>query len=174
MKKSIIIAAIMLLVAGTASLDARTKKSGKAKKANTTQVIYTGDIASKVIGYNGTTPLNITVKNGIIENIEVLPNQESPAYLKRAKDKVLPQYIGKSVAEAKTLKADIATGATYTSEALIKNIQMGLQQSKDASSKKVNLKNSKNSNLKKTADAKKKSTVSKSKKAAKKSANKRN
>ena len=136
MKKTIIIAAIMLLVAGTASLDARTKKAAKSKKAGTTQVIYTGDIANKVIGYNGTTPLNITVKNGVIENIEVLQNQESPAYLKRAQDKVLPQYIGKTVAEAKKLKPDIATGATYTSEALIKNIQMGLQQSKSPTTKK--------------------------------------
>ncbi|MBR5725434.1 MAG: FMN-binding protein [Muribaculaceae bacterium] len=136
MKKTIIIAAIMLLVAGTASLDARTKKSTKAKKASTTQVIYTGDIANKVIGYNGTTPLNITVKNGVIESIEVLPNQESPGYLKRAKDKVLPQYIGKTVAEAKKLKPDIATGATYTSEALIKNIQMGLDQVKSTSTSK--------------------------------------
>ena len=136
MKKTIIIAAIMLLVAGTVSLDARTKKKTATKKAVTTKVIYTGDIASKVIGYNGTTPLNITVKNGVIENIEVLPNQESPNYLKRAKDKVLPQYIGKTVAEAKKLKPDIATGATYTSEALIKNIQMGLDNAKSAPAKK--------------------------------------
>ena len=136
MKKTIIIAAIMLLVAGTASLDARTKKKATTKKAATTQVIYTGDIANKVIGYNGTTPLNITVKNGVIENIEVLPNQESPAYLKRAKEKVLPQYIGKTVTEAKKLKADVATGATYTSEALIKNIQMGLEQTKSTSTTK--------------------------------------
>lgn len=137
MKKTIIIAVIMLLVAGTASLDARTKKSAKKSKSTTTQVIFTGDIANKVIGYNGTTPLNITVKNGVIENIEVLPNQESPNYLKRAKDKVLPQYIGKTVAEAKKLKADVATGATYTSEALIKNIQMGLEQAKSSSAKKA-------------------------------------
>ena len=136
MKKTIIIAAIMLLVAGTASLDARTKKKATTKKATTSQVIYTGDIANKVIGYNGTTPLNITVKNGVIENIEVLPNQESPAYLKRAKEKVLPQYIGKTVTEAKKLKADVATGATYTSEALIKNIQMGLEQTKSTSTTK--------------------------------------
>ena len=142
MKNTLIIAAIMLLVAGTASLDARTKKSAKSRKAtaSTTQVIYTGDIANKVIGYNGTTPLNITVKNGVIENIEVLQNQESPGYLKRAKDKVLPQYIGKTVAEAKKLKPDIATGATYTSEALIKNIQMGLDQVKSSSSKKATTK----------------------------------
>ena len=126
----------MLLVAGTASLDARTKKSAKSRKAtaNTTQVIYTGNIAKKVIGYNGTTPLNIKVKNGVIEDIEVLQNQESPGYLKRATQKVLPQYIGKTVAEAKKLKPDIATGATYTSEALIKNIQMGLDQAKSTSS----------------------------------------
>ena len=136
MKKTIIIAAIMLLVAGTASLDARTKKSTKKAKASSTQVIYTGDIASKVIGYNGTTPLNITVKNGVIENIEVLENQESPAYLKRATAKVLPQYIGKTVAEAKKLEADIATGATYTSKAIIKNIQMGLDQVKSTPAKK--------------------------------------
>ncbi len=136
MKKTIIIAAIMLLVAGTTSLDARTKKKATTKKAATSQVIYTGDIANKVIGYNGTTPLNITVKNGVIEDIEVLPNQESPGYLKRAKEKVLPQYIGKTVAEAKKLKADIATGATYTSEAIIKNIQMGLDQSKSTGSAK--------------------------------------
>ena len=137
MKKTLIIAAIMLLVAGTVTLDARTKKKATSKKAATTQVIFTGDIANKVIGYNGTTPLNITVKNGVIENIEVLPNQESPNYLKRAKDKVLPQYIGKTVAEAKKLKPDIATGATYTSEALIKNIQMGLDQAKSSSTKKA-------------------------------------
>jgi len=126
----------MLLVAGSVSLDARTKKATTKKTASATQVIYTGDIANKVIGYNGTTPLNITIKNGVIENIEVLPNQESPNYLKRAKDKVLPQYIGKTVAEAKKMKADIATGATYTSEALIKNIQMGLDQAKSSTAKK--------------------------------------
>ena len=136
MNRIIILAAIALLIAGTSPMDARTKKSSKAKKAPTTQVIYTGDIASKVIGYNGTTPLNITVKNGVIENIEVLDNQESPAYLKRAKDKILPQYIGKTVAQAKTLKPDIATGATYTSKALIKNIQMGLDQVKTTPAKK--------------------------------------
>ena len=136
MKKTIIIAAIMLLVAGTVTLDARTKKTTKTKKANTTQVIYTGEIAKKVIGYNGPTPLNITINNGVIEKIEVLDNQETPGYLKRAKDKVLPQYIGKTVAEAKKLKPDIATGATYTSEALIKNIQMGLDKAKSTSTTK--------------------------------------
>ena len=145
MKKTIIIAAIMLLVASTVSLDARTKKKTTAKKASATQVIYTGDIANKVIGYNGTTPLNITVKNGVIESIEVLPNQESPGYLKRAKEKILPQYIGKTVAQAKKLNPDIATGATYTSKALIQNIQMGLDKVKSASPNKKSSKKARKS-----------------------------
>ena len=140
MKKTIIIAAIMLLVAGTASLDARTKKKASKSKASTSQVIYTGEIAKKVIGYNGPVPLNITISNGVIENIEVLDNQESPGYLKRATAKVLPQYIGKTVAEAKKLDADIATGATYSSQALIKNIQMGLEQVKSTPAKKKSAK----------------------------------
>ncbi len=143
MKKTIIIAAIMLLVAGTVSLDARTRKSAKSQKQSSTQVIYTGEIAKKVIGYNGPIPLNITIKNGVIENIEVLDNQESPGYLKRATAKVLPQYIGKTVAQARNLKAEVATGATYSSEAIIKNIQMGVEQVKAT---------------KKKAPAKKKST----------------
>lgn len=140
MKKTIIIAVIMLLVAGTASLDARTKKKAAKSKASSTQVIYTGEIAKKVIGYNGPVPLNITISNGVIENIEVLDNQESPGYLKRATAKVLPQYIGKTVAEAKKLDADIATGATYSSQALIKNIQMGLEQVKSTPAKKKSAK----------------------------------
>lgn len=136
MKKTLIFAAIMLLIAGTVTLDARNKKSTKKAAANTTQVIYTGDIANKVIGYNGPTPLNITIKNGVIENIEALENQETPSYFNRATKKIFPQYIGKTVAQAKKLEPDIATGATYSSKALIQNIQMGLQQAKTTSSKK--------------------------------------
>lgn len=94
------------------------------------KVIYTGEIAKKVIGYNGPTPLNITISNGKIAKIEVLDNEESPRYLDKATAKVFPQYIGKTVKEAQKVKADVATGATYTSNALIENIRLGLQQYK--------------------------------------------
>ena len=94
-------------------------------------------------GHHAARGRHSIVKNGVIENIEVLENQESPSYLKRATSKVLPQYIGKTVAEAKKLKADVATGATYTSEALIKNIQMGLEKVKSTPAKKSTTKKSK-------------------------------
>lgn len=115
-----------------------TPAVAKTTKSNAPQVIYTGEIAKKVVGYQGTTPLNITVENGRITKIEALPNNETPAYFNKAKEKVFKQYIGKTVEEAAKLDADAATGATYSSEALIKNIKMGLQHNnakKDASAK---------------------------------------
>ena len=115
----------------------------KGKKSTSPQVIYTGEIAKKVIGYNGTTPLNITITNGKITNIEALGNKETPAYFNKAKEKVFKQYIGKSVNEALKLDADVATGATYSSEALIKNIKMGLEKAKGSKSDKTAKKASK-------------------------------
>ena len=107
-------------------------------KISSPQVIYTGEIAKKVVGYNGPTPVSISVTNGKITSITALDNQETPAYFKKAKEKVFKQFIGKTVEEALNLKADIATGATYSSEALIKNIKMGLEQTKSTSKQTTN------------------------------------
>ena len=90
------------------------------------KVVYTGELAKKVIGYNGPTPLNITISNGKIAKIEVLENEESPRYLDKATGKIFPQFVGKSVSEALKLKVDAVTGATYTSNALLENIRLGL------------------------------------------------
>lgn len=132
MKKSIIITtAALLLIASAMTLDAQAKKPKVPKrKAGITKVVYTGDLAKKVVGYNGPTPLNITIKDNRIAKIEVLENKETPAYLKRAMAVIIPQYIGKNVKEAIALEPDVATGATYTSEAIIKNIKKGLEQFK--------------------------------------------
>ncbi len=113
----------MVAIATTPAWAASKKK---ASSKGTTQVVYTGDLAKKVYGYNGTTPLNITIKNGRIASIEALPNDETPQYFKKATAHIFPQYIGKTVAQAQKVKADAATGATYSSNALIKNIEAGL------------------------------------------------
>ena len=112
-------------------------------KSGSPQVIYTGEIAKKVVGYNGPTPVNITITNGKITSITALDNKETPSYFNRAKEKVFKQFIGKTVDEGINLKADVATGATYSSEALIKNIKMGLQQAKPASNDKKSSKGGK-------------------------------
>jgi len=134
MKKITIIAvAALLMLTGGA---AQAKKKATTGAATTSaQVIYTGEIAKKVVGYNGTTPLNITIRNGKIQKIEALENQETPAYFDRAFTKIAAQYEGKTVNEALNMDVDAVTGATYSSEAIIKNIKMGLQQAKPATKK---------------------------------------
>ena len=89
-------------------------------------VVYTGELAKHVKGYSGPTPLKITVEEGKITKIEAETSKESPRYYRMAQKKVFPQYVGKTVDEAINLKPDGATGATYSSKAIIENIKIGL------------------------------------------------
>lgn len=111
------------------------------------KVIYTGELAKHVKGYNGPTPLSITVENGKIVSIEAdANNKETPRYYKMAQKKIFPQFIGKTVEEAIALKVDGATGATYSSKAIVENIKIGLkdyQSSAKKSTKKANKKSKK-------------------------------
>ncbi len=93
-------------------------------------VIYTGELANKVYGYGGKTPLNIHIENGVITEIEALENHESPQYFSRATGKIFPKFVGKTVDEALSMQVDAVTGATYSSEALIENIRAGLTEAK--------------------------------------------
>lgn len=123
MKKQFTLLALLaaLLVAGAQQAGAQNR------------VIYTGELGKKVMGYNGPTPVTITITNGKIAKIEAAPNQESPRFFNQAKAHIFPQYIGKTVKQALGLKADISTGATYSSKALIQNIKLGLQTVKSSS-----------------------------------------
>ncbi len=125
--------AISILIALAAAFFSFFTVNAKTVKSNAPQVIMTGEIAKKVIGYQGPTPVSISISNGRITSITALDNKETPAYFNKAKQKVFSQFVGKTVDEALKLNADVATGATYSSEALIKNIKMGLKQAKGSS-----------------------------------------
>ena len=79
-----------------------------------------------VEGYAGTTPVKIYIKGNKIEKIEVLKNQETPKYLAMVKKNLLNAWDGLTVKAAKAKKVDAVTGATFTSEALIENVNKGL------------------------------------------------
>ena len=53
-------------------------------------------------------------------------NQETPKYLTLIKQDLLGKWNGKKVKDAKALKVDAVTGATYSSEAVIENVKLGL------------------------------------------------
>ncbi len=91
-----------------------------------TLLVNTTPLSKEVIGYAGPTPLNISVRHDSIIAIEPLENAETPGFFADAVP-LLDQWKGKTLTEAETLKVDAVSGATYSSEALKSNVQLGLQ-----------------------------------------------
>jgi electron transport complex protein RnfG len=89
-------------------------------------VVNTTSLGKDIEGYNGPTPLKIYIKKNKVVKIEALKNQETPKYYAKVKKAIFDKWNDLKVSEAQKLKVDGVTGATYTSEAVIKNIQLGL------------------------------------------------
>jgi electron transport complex protein RnfG len=89
-------------------------------------IIDTTTLGKNIEGYNGPTPLKIYIKKNKVVKIEALKNQETPKYYARVKKALFDKWNNLKVSEAQKLKVDGVTGATYTSEAVIKNVQLGL------------------------------------------------
>ncbi len=90
-------------------------------------VINTSTLATDVEGYVGPTPLKIYIKAGTVEKIEPLENYETPKYFALVKRDLLQKWNGLTAKKAATLKVDVATGATYSSTAVIENVKRGLE-----------------------------------------------
>ena len=126
MKKILLLAAIVAVLSGTFAVSTACGNS-RAKGPDTLR-INTTDLGKDIIGYNGPTPVEITVVSGNIVDIKALPNMEGPRYMQAVRDGgLLKKLVGKSVKEAKDIELDAVSGATYTSNALIKNIRLGLE-----------------------------------------------
>lgn len=93
------------------------------KEGNTT-VVNTTTLTKDVKGFRGPTPVKIYIKGNKIQKIEPLQNQESPKFFARAKT-ILTKFEGKSVNKAAKLEVDAKTGATFSTKALVKNVQAG-------------------------------------------------
>lgn len=90
-----------------------------------TTVINTTKLASDVKGYNGNVPVEIHLKDGKVQKVVALKNNETPSFFQKAA-KLLTAWNGKTVKEASTMKVDAVTGATYSSNAIIYNVRRGL------------------------------------------------
>ena len=89
-------------------------------------VINTTTLGKKVEGYNGPTPMKVYIKKDKVEKIEFLKSMETPKYYAKVKRELQDKWNGLKVKDAKTLQVDAITGATYSSEAVIKNVQLAL------------------------------------------------
>ena len=93
-------------------------------------VVSTRLLAKDVQGYGGPVPLRIHVsKGGVVDSIEAEPNAESPDFFNHA-SAILAQWQGKTVDEAAAMEVDGVTGATFSSRAIITNVQRGLAYAK--------------------------------------------
>ena len=116
--------------------DLRKAHEAKALKNDTLEmtpdgafVVNTKPLAKDVQGYGGPVPLKIHIKDGRVAAVEAEPNAESPDFFNRAKE-LLNHWQGKSVDEAMSEEVDAVSGATFSSRAIIANMQRGLAYAK--------------------------------------------
>lgn len=95
-----------------------------------TIVVNTRLLAKDVQGYGGPVPLRIRVsKGGVVDSIVAEPNAETPDFFNHAST-LFGQWQGKTVDEAMAEEVDAVTGATFSSRAIIANVQRGLAYAK--------------------------------------------
>ena len=88
-----------------------------------TVVISSIGVADKVIGYAGTTPVEIAIANGRIVSVVPLDNDESPRFMRSVVESGLfERWNGLTLDEAVNVDVDAVSGATYTSTAAIKTV----------------------------------------------------
>ena len=117
---ALVVLAAIMQSAAPQSDEVMTKEDG-------TYIVNTTTLSKKVIGYVDATPVKIYIKKNKVEKVEILKNQETPKYNAKVKKALQEKWNGQKVKDAAQLKVDAVTGATFTSEAIIKNVQLGLE-----------------------------------------------
>ena len=118
----------MALSLGTIVLTSAKPDNSSVTTEGKYKVVNTTTIGKDITGYHGATPVKIYInKKNTIVKVEALKNRETPNVFKKA-EALLRKFEGKSVKKASKLQVDAVTGATYSSNALIKNVKLGLKQ----------------------------------------------
>lgn len=120
LSSSSMIAVALMLMSMMAGDQTMTKENGVT-------VINTTTLGKDVQGYLGATPLKIYIEKNKVVKIEALKNQETPKYFVKVKKALLEKWNGLKVKDAKNLKVDAVTGATFSSEAVKENVKLGLE-----------------------------------------------
>ncbi len=124
MKKVISILALFSLVI---VLSSAKGDDGVMTKENGMYVVNTTTLGKDVSGYVGATPLKIYIQKDKIVKGEALKNQETPKYNAKVKRLLLTKWDGMKVKDVAKQKVDGVTGATITSDAFMKNVQLGVE-----------------------------------------------
>lgn len=127
MKQTILILGILTVLGGTFVTSTSCGTRTGSPKADTLR-INTTQMGADILGFNGATPVEISLVKGVITEIKALPNQETPRFFQRVVDSgLLDTLVGKTVEEARTMQLDAVSGATFSSNAVIQSIRRGLE-----------------------------------------------
>ena len=88
--------------------------------------IYTEEFCQgdEFVGFNDVIPLEINIVDGKIESINILENRETPRFLDKViNDGLVERFYGLTPKEAIDLEIDAVSGATYSSNAIIKSVK---------------------------------------------------
>ena len=110
-----------------------TQKQETAAKNDTisiqpdgSMVVNTKLLAKDIQGYGGPVALRIHIsQEGVVSKIEALPNSETPDFFNEAKS-LFGKWQGKTVDAAMQQQVDAVSGATFSSKAIIANMNRGL------------------------------------------------
>lgn len=112
---------------------ATTQAKKKTKKANAGDIdlskIKDGTYEGQANGYRGLVKVSVTVKDHKITAIKVLSNSDDAAFFNRASVCVIKNILAKQ-----SLKVDVVSGATYSSNGIIKAVKNALTGEEDKSS----------------------------------------
>lgn len=139
--------------AGQNQVEAATTaaKKEKTKKANAGDVdlskIKDGTYEGQANGYRGLVKVSVTVKDHKITAIKVLSNSDDAAFFNRASTGVI-----KNILDKQSLKVDVVSGATYSSNGIIKAVKNALTGEEDKSSAKAGASSAKSAGSVGTAD----------------------
>src|SRR5574344_1035880 len=106
--KVIAILILCLSIGAPIGTYARSKK----KKAKT-EAYKDGVWEGKGNGYMGAVVAKVTIKNGKIADVDIVSNDDTPSYMKRAQNGVIPAIVDKQ-----SSNVDGVTGATYSSDGI--------------------------------------------------------
>ena len=131
-KKTISIFLSVAVVAIAAILISCTSSDGVMTKKKGVYTINTSTLSQEVKGYNGPTPLLITIEKDKIVKVEALENAETPRFFEHmTKGGMLERWNGMDVDAALNAKVDVVAGATFSSNAVIENMRLGLNYYKE-------------------------------------------
>lgn len=128
MKKWMLLAALAALLVSMGLVSSACGSRTSKKAPADTLVVNTTDLCKDVVGYNGPTPLKITIVDNVVASVEALPNVETPRFFDLVlAGGLLNAVVGKTPAEAADMPLDAISGATFSSNAVIANLRAGLK-----------------------------------------------